>query len=102
MSKKILWFIAGPATKEQREIAAKERLIIRDSLAYWPGDAIELCDAVVGDVPPAYAERFEVLDSAPNGKSAKGKKKGVANEGADQAAGEATAAEPANTVGEAE
>ncbi|MBX9348729.1 hypothetical protein K5M36_16705 [Chromobacterium vaccinii] len=98
MSKKILWFIAGPATKEQREIAAKERLIIRDSLAYWPGDAIELCDAVAGDVPPAYAERFEVLDA----KSSKGKKKGVANAAADQAAGDAAATEPADAVGEAE
>ncbi|VEB42979.1 Uncharacterised protein [Chromobacterium violaceum] len=99
MSKKILWFIAGPATKEQREIAAKERLTIRDSLAYWPGDAIELCDAVAGDVPAAYAERFEVLETALDAKPAKGKKKGVEN-AADQAAGDAAATELADAVGE--
>ncbi|MGR2681547.1 hypothetical protein [Chromobacterium haemolyticum] len=99
MSKKILWFIAGPATKEQREIAAKERLIIRDSLAYWPGDAIELCDAVAGDVPPAYAERFEVLDVAVDAKPAKPKKKGRANEVADQNAGDVAAVEPADALG---
>ncbi|AXE31632.1 hypothetical protein DK842_18040 [Chromobacterium phragmitis] len=99
MSKKILWFIAGPATKEQREIAAKERVIIRDSLAYWPGDAIELCDAVVGEVPAAYAERFEVLETENDAKPARGKKKGSANEAADQAAGNDAAAEPADAVG---
>lgn len=56
MSKqKILFFVPGPVTPEQKAEASELGLTIRDARAYRQGDYIEPCDAVAGDVPAGYA-----------------------------------------------
>lgn len=53
-----LWFIRGAASGEQIAHAAKNGLTIRDVSAYSEGDFIERADAVTGDAPPAYTDRY--------------------------------------------
>lgn len=50
MTKKILWFVAGPATSDQMEFAQRNGLTIRDPLAYRQGDFLEQADAVAYDL----------------------------------------------------
>lgn len=52
---KILFFVPGTVTPEQKAEARELGLTIRDARAYRKGDYIEPCDAVAGDVPEEYA-----------------------------------------------
>ena len=58
MPKKVLWFIAGAASEDQRKQAKDSGFVIRDSQQVRPDDFIEQCDAVFGDVPASYAAKY--------------------------------------------
>lgn len=60
--KKVIWFIRGAATQEQKEKARLSGFTIRDASQVRAGDFIEVCDAVFGDVPAAYAEKYPNVD----------------------------------------
>ncbi|SET28303.1 HeH/LEM domain-containing protein [Thorsellia anophelis] len=62
MNKKTLWFITGVATALQIDFARRNALTIRDSTAYQDGDLIEKADAVCGDAPKAYLDKYDVAD----------------------------------------
>lgn len=63
MSKtKILWFIPGAASPEQKVQAQAHGLSIRNPLAYSEGVGLEDCDGVTGMAPKAYGEKFGVID----------------------------------------
>lgn len=62
MSKKILWFVRGPASAEQITLAVSVGLTIRDPNAYRVGDFIEQADGVAGEVPDAYLKAFEMVE----------------------------------------
>jgi len=62
MSKKILWFVRGPASAEQIIKAQAAGLTIRDPNAYRAGDFIEHADGVAGDAPAAYLEAFDLVE----------------------------------------
>lgn len=53
---KIIWFIKGVATPEQKQLAKEKGFIIRNASAVVDGDFLEQCDAVCGDVPEQYKE----------------------------------------------
>ncbi|NYZ69114.1 hypothetical protein H0A36_24135 [Endozoicomonas sp. SM1973] len=53
---KVLYFIAGPADKQQKQLAKETGALIRDSLAWHSGDYIEQCDAVLGEAPKPYQQ----------------------------------------------
>lgn len=60
MSKQtILYFVSGALNEKQEALAMKTGAKIRDVNAYHEDDAIEICDAVMGEVPERYLERFE-------------------------------------------
>ncbi|MCA4129289.1 hypothetical protein LDY98_24090, partial [Pseudomonas aeruginosa] len=67
MTKKILWFVAGPATSDQMEFAQRNGLTIRDPLAYRQGDFLEQADAVAGEVPRAYSVAYDLIELQTNG-----------------------------------
>ena len=62
MSKKILWFVRGPASAEQMALAVSVGLTIRDPNAYRVGDFIEQADGVAGEAPDAYLKTFELVE----------------------------------------
>lgn len=63
MAKRILFFVSGKITEQHKEAADnKNGLIIRSADAYRPGDFIESCDGVCGDVPEAY-KKFPSVDA---------------------------------------
>ena len=62
IKQKILWFIPGVATVEQKAVAQANGLTIRNPLAYSDGAGLEECDGVTGMAPKAYAEKFGVTD----------------------------------------
>ncbi|MFC0178998.1 HeH/LEM domain-containing protein [Thorsellia kenyensis] len=62
MNKKTLWFIAGVASALQIDFARRNALTIRDSTAYRDGDLIEKADAVCGEAPSAYLDKYDVAD----------------------------------------
>ena len=62
IKQKILWFIPGVATAEQKAAAQANGLTIRNPLAYSDGAGLEECDGVTGMAPKAYAEKFGVTD----------------------------------------
>lgn len=63
MSKiKILWFVPGAATAEQKAQAGANGLSIRNPLAYSEGAGLEQCDGVTGMAPKAYVEAFGQVD----------------------------------------
>lgn len=55
----ILYFVNGVPNEQQIALALKSNAKIRNSAAYYVGDAIENCDEVMGDIPDAYLERYE-------------------------------------------
>lgn len=67
MTKKILWFVAGPATSDQMEFAQRNGLTIRDPLAYRQGDFLEQADAVAGEVPRAYSVAYDLIELQTSG-----------------------------------
>lgn len=58
---KILYFIADP-TDEQIAFAKRHQMGIRNPQAYSPSDYLEQCDAVYGDAPQAYLDKFPVFE----------------------------------------
>ena len=62
MSKKILWFLRGPASAEQMALAKSVGMTIRDPNAYRIGDFIEQADGVAGDAPAAYLKAYELIE----------------------------------------
>lgn len=52
---KILFFVPGPVTPEQKAEAQQAGVTLRDPGAWHDGDFVEPCDAVAGDVPAGYA-----------------------------------------------
>lgn len=62
MSKKILWFVRGPASAEQMALAVSVGLTIRDPNAYRVGDFIEQADGVAGEAPDAYLKAFDLVE----------------------------------------
>lgn len=62
MNKKTLWFIAGVASALQIDFARRNALTIRDSTAYQDGDLIEKADAVCGDAPKAYSDKYKTAE----------------------------------------
>lgn len=59
--RRVLLFVATSPSAEDKAMARRAGVLIRDPRAYRPGDFIERCNAVAGDVPPAYRERYLVL-----------------------------------------
>jgi hypothetical protein len=59
--RRVLLFVAAAPSAEDKAMARRAGVLIRDPRAYRPGDFIERCNAVAGDVPPAYRERYLVL-----------------------------------------
>ncbi|MGX2975562.1 HeH/LEM domain-containing protein [Ursidibacter arcticus] len=59
--KTILYFIADP-TDEQIAFAKAHQMVIRNPQAYSLSDYIEQCDAVYGDAPQAYLDKFPVFE----------------------------------------
>ncbi|MGE8565234.1 MAG: HeH/LEM domain-containing protein [Achromobacter sp.] len=59
--RRVLLFVAASPSVEDKAMARRAGVLIRDPRAYRPGDFIERCNAVAGDVPPAYRERYLVL-----------------------------------------
>lgn len=66
MKQKVLWFISGPATAEQKAQARANGYLIRDAQQYHAGDFIEVCDAVMGDVPADYADKYPAFEVQEN------------------------------------
>ncbi|MGY4817970.1 HeH/LEM domain-containing protein [Pseudomonas chlororaphis subsp. piscium] len=66
--KKILWFVPGAASPEQKAQALANGLSIRNPLAFSEGVGLEECDGVTGMAPKAYAEAFGHIDE-PEGMS---------------------------------
>jgi len=62
MSKKILWFLRGPASADQIALAQSVGRTIRDPNAYRVGDFIEQADGVAGDAPAAYLKAYEMIE----------------------------------------
>ena len=62
MSKKILWFLRGPARADQIALAQSVGMTIRDPNAYRVGDFIEQADGVAGDAPAAYLKAYEMIE----------------------------------------
>lgn len=65
---KILYF-TDDFSAENVAFAERNRLTVRKASAYHESDTLEVCDAVCGDVPAAYAERYslhEVASAAEN------------------------------------
>ena len=62
MSKKILWFLRGPASADQIALAQSVGMTIRDPNAYRVGDFIEQADGVAGDAPAAYLKAYEMIE----------------------------------------
>lgn len=56
--KKILWFVPGVASLEQKAMALANGLTIRNPLAFSEGVGLEDCDGVAGMAPKAYVEAF--------------------------------------------
>lgn len=55
----ILYFTSD-LSEENQAFAKENGLIIRDVSAYREGDFIEQCDAVFGDVPKAYLDKYQM------------------------------------------
>lgn len=68
--KKILWFIHGAATPEQKAQAEADGLTIRNASAFSEGAGLEECDGVTGESPQAYAEKYTVIEAAKDSKPA--------------------------------
>ena len=51
---KILYFSKGVPTEEDKKKVQELGALIRDASAWKPGDFIEMCDMVAGEVPPSY------------------------------------------------
>ena len=62
MSKKIVWFLRGPARADQIALAQSVGMTIRDPNAYRVGDFIEQADGVAGDAPAAYLKAYEMIE----------------------------------------
>ena len=67
MKRKVLWFIAGPFSEADKNLAAEKAVLIRDSRLFSETDAVELCTGVCGDEAPCefYGARkgVEVLEA---------------------------------------
>lgn len=70
--KTILYFIADP-TDEQIALAKTHQMAIRNPHAYSASDYIEQCDAVYGDAPQAYLDKFPVFELPSEEKASKPK-----------------------------
>ena len=57
---KMIWFIKGVATPEQKQLAKENGFVIRNASAVVDGDFLEQCDAVCGDIPEQYKEVEQV------------------------------------------
>lgn len=68
--KKVLFFTRD-FSAENIQFAKDNGLLMRDLRAYGNDDFMEVCDAVCGDVPEVYAEKYEVVDLQPETKKAK-------------------------------
>lgn len=58
--KSILYFIADP-TAEQMKFAKQHNMAIRNPLAYSTSDYLEECEAIYGDPPQAYLDKYPVF-----------------------------------------
>lgn len=58
---KILYF-TDDFSAENMAFAKRNHLTVRRASAYHDGDTLENCDAVCGDVPTAYADRYPLHD----------------------------------------
>lgn len=58
---KILYFTRD-FSAENQALAAQHHFVMRNANAYHDGDFIEQCDAVYGDVPQAYLDRFPLFE----------------------------------------
>lgn len=59
--KRVLLFVTGVPSPEDKALARRAGIQLRDPCAYRAGDFVEACDAVAGDAPPAYRERYDQL-----------------------------------------
>lgn len=59
--KRVLLFVSGVPSPQDKELARRAGIQLRDPRAYRAGDFVEACDAVAGDAPPAYRERYDQL-----------------------------------------
>lgn len=66
MKDKILWFVPGAPTADQKKLAQAEGYTLRNSQMVTASDFVEQCTFCCGDVPPKYAERYPVVE-APDG-----------------------------------
>ncbi|UFQ02252.1 HeH/LEM domain-containing protein [Pseudomonas fitomaticsae] len=62
IKKKILWFVPGVASADQKAQAQADGLSIRNPLVYSDDAGLEDCDGVTGMAPKAYAEKFGLID----------------------------------------
>ncbi|MFF7398882.1 HeH/LEM domain-containing protein [Achromobacter sp. NPDC008082] len=59
--KRVLLFVIGVPSPQDKALARRAGIQLRDPRAYRAGDFVEACDAVAGDAPPAYRERYDQL-----------------------------------------
>lgn len=59
--KRVLLFVTGVPSRQEKALARRAGIQLRDPRAYRAGDFVEACDAVAGDAPPAYRQRYEQL-----------------------------------------
>lgn len=59
--KRVLLFVTGVPSPQDKALARRAGIQLRDPRAYRAGDFVEECDAVAGDAPPAYRERYDQL-----------------------------------------
>jgi len=59
--KRVLLFVTGVPSPQDKELARRAGIQLRDPRAYRAGDFVAACDAVAGDAPPAYRERYDQL-----------------------------------------
>jgi hypothetical protein len=64
MNKIVLYFTSGVVPTEQETAEAQSLgAMLRNGSAVGDNDYVEKCDAVAGDVPEAYRQRFPVIDA---------------------------------------
>ena len=60
LRKKILYFVEGVPSAEQRKEADQLGASIRNASAYHEGDFVERADEVYGAAPKAYGKKYDV------------------------------------------
>lgn len=73
---KILYWVAGVPTDEQKAEAKALGALLRNAQAFGPGDYVERCDEVAGhNIPEAYLKLYPVHRDEPKEPPTRPKKK---------------------------